>query len=153
MSEPLIHDLASAQAFIRDKRRHALFKETAICVSSTVFERIARDLWGLHRFATPENFPAAMLRQPMAVWGVQITKADSDFRLDEFNGKVGDKAERRTVKLSEVTIAQLWAYMWNWRVGVEWGHANAPSFPGIAALQESHPDGLIILGVKIEVVK
>lgn len=71
------------------------------------------------------------------------------------SGKVGDKAERPTVKLRAVTIEGLWDSIFLWNKDRPLGALNDevfPPFPGIAAIQESHPDGLIILGVKIEVV-
>jgi len=73
-------------------------------------------------------------------------------RVDEFSGKVGEKVERRTARMSEAGIRNIWNTIWYWR-SPDVAEINPPPFPGIAALEESHPDGLIILGVKIEVVE
>jgi hypothetical protein len=146
-----IVDLATAQAFIIERRRRGYGRGDVggICVPVHVRERIARDGWLLRRAAgMPGDFPEEMLAGRIEVLGVEIIDGQGNFRLDEFSGKVGEKAERPTVKLSEARVRLIWDTLW--REGGDW---DAPPFPGIAALQESHPDGLIILGVKIEVVK
>lgn len=152
-----IVDLATAQAFIIERRRRGYGRGDVggICVPVPVRERIARDIWLLGATATPGNFPEEMLAGRIEVLGVEIIDGQGNFRLDEFSGKVAQipYAGPSAVKLNPTTIKHLWEYMWRWRHGALVGDGmHSPPFPGIAALQESHPDGLIILGVKIEVV-